>query len=88
MFATHFHELTGLAETLPRLVNLTMRVTEFKGALAMSKRKVIVKRLAAIQNFGAMSILCTDKTGTLTEDQMIFGASFDALGQPVPRESS
>jgi magnesium-transporting ATPase (P-type) len=38
-----------------------------KGALAMSRRKVIVKRLNSIQNFGAMNVLCTDKTGTLTQ---------------------
>ena len=42
-----------------------------KGALAMSKKKVIVKRLNSIQNFGAIDILCTDKTGTLTQDRVI-----------------
>ena len=41
LFATHFHELTGLAETLPRLVNLTMRVTEFKGTLAQLLHEVV-----------------------------------------------
>jgi P-type Mg2+ transporter len=42
-----------------------------KGAVAMGKKRVIVKQLAAIQNLGAMDILCTDKTGTLTMDQVI-----------------
>lgn len=42
-----------------------------KSAIAMSQRKVVVKRLNAIQNFGAMDVLCTDKTGTLTEDRII-----------------
>ena len=42
-----------------------------KGAIAMSKKRVIVKRLHAIQNFGAMDVLCTDKTGTLTQDRII-----------------
>src|SRR5262249_39224148 len=42
-----------------------------KGAIAMSRKKVIVKRLNSIQNFGAMDVLCTDKTGTLTMDKVI-----------------
>ena len=42
-----------------------------EGAVAMSRRKVVVKRLNAIQNFGAMDVLCTDKTGTLTQDRII-----------------
>ena len=41
-----------------------------KGALAMSRKKVIVKRLNSIQNIGAMNVLCTDKTGTLTQDRI------------------
>ena len=46
-----------------------------KGALAMSRKKVIVKRLNAIQNFGGMDVLCTDKTGTLTEDRVVLHAA-------------
>lgn len=42
-----------------------------KGAIAMSRRKVVVKRLNAIQNFGAMDVLCTDKTGTLAQVRII-----------------
>ncbi len=54
-------------EMLPTLVAQNLS----KGAKAMSKKEVIVKRLNSIQNFGAMDILCTDKTGTLTEDKII-----------------
>jgi Mg2+-importing ATPase len=53
-------------EMLPMIVSVCLS----KGALAMSRRKVIVKRLNAIQNFGGMDLLCTDKTGTLTEDRV------------------
>ena len=51
-----------------------------RGALAMSRRKVIVKRLNAIQNFGAMDVLCTDKTGTLTQDRIILERHLDISG--------
>lgn len=58
----------GLApEMLPMLVTVNLA----RGALAMSQRKVIIKRLAAIQNLGPMDTLCTDKTGTLTQDRVI-----------------
>ena len=51
-------------EMLPMIVSSNLA----KGAVAMAKNKVVVKRLNAIQNFGAMDVLCTDKTGTLTQD--------------------
>src|SRR4029077_17165684 len=54
-------------EMLPMIVSVCLS----KGAMAMSRKKVIVKRLNSIQNFGAMDILCTDKTGTLTMDKVI-----------------
>lgn len=54
----------------PELLPMIMTVNLSKGALAMSKRGVIVKRLASIQNFGNMDVLCTDKTGTLTENKI------------------
>lgn len=54
-------------EMLPMIVTANLA----RGAVAMSRRKVIVKRLNAIQNFGAMDVLCTDKTGTLTRDKVI-----------------
>lgn len=67
----------GLApEMLPMIITINLA----KGALAMSEKKVIVKRLNAIQNFGAMDILCTDKTGTLTQDKVILKKHVDILG--------
>ena len=56
-----------------------------KGALAMSRRKVIVKRLNSIQNFGAMNVLCTDKTGTLTQDRIILKRYLDIRGDDSDR---
>jgi Mg2+-importing ATPase len=53
-------------EMLPMIVSVGLS----NGALALSRKKVIVKRLNSIQNFGAMDVLCTDKTGTLTEDRV------------------
>jgi len=54
----------------PEMLPMIVTVNLAKGAMAMSRKKVIVKRLNAIQNFGAMDVLCTDKTGTLTENRM------------------
>ena len=56
-----------------------------KGAIAMSRKKVIVKRLNAIQNFGAMDVLCTDKTGTLTQDKVILEQHVDIRGEESDR---
>jgi len=52
-----------------------------KGAVALSRRKVVVKRLNAIQNFGAMDVLCTDKTGTLTLDKIVLERHLDLYGE-------
>ena len=65
-------------EMLPMIVTYTLA----KGAVQLSRRKVVVKRLDAIQNLGAMDILCTDKTGTLTQDQIALAHHIDAFGQP------
>ena len=64
-------------EMLPMIVSVCLS----KGAIAMSKHKVIVKRLNAIQNFGAMDVLCTDKTGTLTMDRVILEKFCNVLQQ-------
>ena len=64
-------------EMLPMIVSLCLS----KGALAMSRKKVIVKRLNAIQNFGGMDVLCTDKTGTLTEDRVVLQRHCDVTGR-------
>ncbi len=53
--------------------------------MAMSRRKVIVKRLNSIQNFGAMDVLCTDKTGTLTQDRIILKRYLDIRGDDSDR---
>ena len=55
----------------PEMLPMIVAVCLSKGALAMSRQKVIVKRLTAIQNLGAMDVLCTDKTGTLTQDRVV-----------------
>ncbi len=55
----------------PEMLPMIVTVCLSKGALAMSRKKVIVKRINAIQNLGAMDVLCTDKTGTLTRDHVI-----------------
>ena len=69
----------GLApEMLPLIVTLNLS----KGAIAMSRKQVIVKRLNSIQNFGAMDVLCTDKTGTLTMDQIILEKYCDVVKEP------
>jgi len=62
-------------EMLPMIVSVCLS----KGALAMSKKKVIVKKLNSIQNFGAMDVLCTDKTGTLTMDHVILEIHCDVF---------
>ena len=67
----------GLA---PEMLPVIMTSTLAKGAVEMSKRKTIVKRLSAIQTFGQMNILCTDKTGTLTEDEVILEKYMDVSG--------
>nr|WP_208642686.1 magnesium-translocating P-type ATPase [Buttiauxella izardii] len=63
-------------EMLPMIVTSTLA----RGAVKLSKQKVIVKHLDAIQNFGAMDILCTDKTGTLTQDRIVLETHTDILG--------
>ena len=64
----------------PEMLPMIVTVNLAKGALAMSRRKVIVKRLNSIQNFGAMDVLCTDKTGTLTQDRIILKRHLDIGG--------
>jgi Mg2+-importing ATPase len=65
----------------PEMLPMIVTVNLSKGALAMSRKKVIVKRLNAIQNFGAIDILCTDKTGTLTQDRVILEKAVDVTNR-------
>ncbi len=69
----------------PEMLPMIVTVNLAKGALAMSRRKVIVKRLNSIQNFGAMDVLCTDKTGTLTQDRIILKRHLDIAGGELDR---
>ena len=68
-------------EMLPAIVTVNLST----GAIAMSKKKVIVKRLNSIQNFGAMDILCTDKTGTITQGKIVLEKHLDVRGNPSER---
>ncbi len=69
----------------PEMLPMIVTVNLAKGAIVMSRKKVIVKRLGAIQNFGAMDVLCTDKTGTLTQDRIILKKHLDIYGQDSVR---
>ena len=69
----------------PELLPMVVSVTLSRGALRMAKKRVIVKRLAAIQNLGSMDVLCTDKTGTLTEAKIRLEQHVDAEGRPSER---
>lgn len=66
-----------IPEMLPLVVNANLG----KGAISLTKRKVVVKQLAAVQNMGAMSVLCTDKTGTLTDDNISLYRAVGADGK-------
>src|SRR5512132_624609 len=65
-------------EFMPMITTLTLS----SGAVRMAKQRVIVKHLAAIQNFGGIDVLCSDKTGTLTRGTMSLAAALDAMGRP------
>jgi P-type Mg2+ transporter len=69
----------------PEMLPMIVTVNLSKGAIAMSGKKVIVKRLNAIQNFGAMDVLCTDKTGTITQGKIVLEKHLDVKGNPSVR---
>ncbi|MGD0203232.1 MAG: magnesium-translocating P-type ATPase [Candidatus Bathyarchaeia archaeon] len=69
----------------PELLPMVMSINLSRGAVAMSKKGVIVKRLASIQNFGNMDVLCTDKTGTLTENKLTLNDYEDLEGKEAPK---
>jgi P-type Mg2+ transporter len=64
----------------PEMLPMIVTVNLARGAIMMARKRVIVKRLNAIQNFGAMDVLCTDKTGTLTQDRIIMKLHLDVRG--------
>lgn len=65
----------------PLLLPVILSSSLSKGAVRMSKKKTIVKKLDSIQNFGAMNIFCTDKTGTLTEDKIVLEKHLNVNGE-------
>ena len=69
----------------PELLPMIMTVTLARGAVRMSERRVVVKRLSAIHDLGAMNVLCTDKTGTLTEAKISHVGNFDVEGHESER---
>jgi P-type Mg2+ transporter len=69
----------------PEMLPMVVTVNLAKGALAMARRKMVVKRLSAIQNLGAMDVLCTDKTGTLTQNKVILERHVDIFGAESAR---
>ena len=70
---------------MPEMLPVIMTSSLAKGAVNMSKKQTIVKRLGAIQTFGEMDILCTDKTGTLTQDKIVLEKYMDVLGKEDKR---
>ncbi|MFZ2303629.1 MAG: magnesium-translocating P-type ATPase [Minisyncoccia bacterium] len=80
-----FFALAVAVGLTPEMLPLVVTTNLAKGALNMSKKKVIVKKLNAIQNFGAMDILCTDKTGTITENRIVLVRHLDSNGEESNR---
>ena len=80
-----FFALAVAVGLTPEMLPMIVSVCLSKGAMAMSRKRVIVKRLNAIQNFGAMDVLCTDKTGTLTMDTVILERHCDVQGKESDR---
>jgi Mg2+-importing ATPase len=69
----------------PEFLPMITSVTLSKGAIAMARKKVIVKHLSSIQNLGSLDVLCSDKTGTLTAGTMTLDRSLNPFGNPSPR---
>jgi Mg2+-importing ATPase len=76
-----FFALAVAVGLTPEMLPMIVSVCLSKGALAMSRKRVIVKRLNSIQNFGAMDVLCADKTGTLTEDRVVLMRHCNVAGR-------
>ncbi len=76
-----FFALSVAVGLTPEMLPMIVTANLARGAIAMSEKKVIVKNIDAIQNFGAMDILCTDKTGTLTQDKIVLKMHLDIYGE-------
>jgi Mg2+-importing ATPase len=79
-----FFAISVAVGLVPEMLALVVTANLARGAIAMSKKKVVVKRLNAIQTFGAMDVLCTDKTGTLTQDRVVLEQHVDVVGLESP----
>ena len=75
-----FFALSVAVGLTPEMLPMIVTANLSRGAIAMARQKVIVKNLDAIQNFGAMDVLCTDKTGTLTQDRIVLMKHLDWKG--------
>ena len=76
-----FFALSVAVGLTPEMLPMIVTANLSRGAIAMARQKVIVKNIDAIQNLGAMDILCTDKTGTLTQDRIVLKLHLDVAGQ-------
>ncbi len=76
-----FFALSVAVGLTPEMLPMIVTANLSRGAIAMARQKVIVKNIDAILNLGAMDILCTDKTGTLTQDRIVLKLHLDAAGQ-------
>lgn len=76
-----FFALSVAVGLTPEMLPMIVTANLARGAIAMSEKKVIVKNIDAIQNFGAMDMLCTDKTGTLTQDRIVLELHLDINGE-------
>lgn len=80
-----FFALAVAVGLTPEMLPLIVTTNLAKGAISMSKKNVIVKKLNAIQNFGAMDVFCTDKTGTITENRVVLVRYLDPMGNESER---
>lgn len=80
-----FFALAVAVGLTPEMLPLVVTANLSKGAIAMAKKEVIIKKLNAIQNFGAIDVLCTDKTGTITENRVVLVRHLDAEGEESKR---
>lgn len=76
-----FFALSVAVGLTPEMLPMIVTANLARGAIAMSEKKVVVKNIDALQNFGAMDILCTDKTGTLTQDRIVLEMHLDIYGE-------
>lgn len=85
VFSSLLFSLAVAVGLTPELLPMIMSITMAKGSVAMAKKGVIVKRLTSIPNFGSMDVLCTDKTGTLTQDKIELVKYVDLSGHDSER---